>query len=559
LLSNSDKLHRKQVIDIYIAQGADSLEAIYDFAAYELGMQTSALKVWAHREAKKGSVYAPEIAKPAYRHPDLFQPLVEAEEIAPAPIPIRASFPKRNCYILTAAQDDTDVNMPFWNNLLAYADYKEAQIFVGGFTYQKGLFEDHAVASAYFRQEVREYLNPHVTDLSPNIVWYGRFNRVPTAPDPLSGWDTQTREKWMVAPHAKIALKSIPVMPESPRKQIMSTGVVTIPNYVQRDAGQKAEFHHTYGATIVEIDGLGRHYCRQLHATSDGEFQDLDIYVSEGRVTTGHRVEAITWGDLHRYVLDPDVALGSWGFSTVEDRCLANDISMLDVLRPREQHFHDSFDFYSRSHHTRDIGYERQRRIGKPIDEVEWEIAQTAHFLGETRREWSQTVHVGANHNVHFEDWLEDPSGQFDTINAPYWHEWNSLHLRAGRAGLDDWILHAEALKFAHPDHLKDITFLKVGKTHKICGDIECGLHGHKGPSGTRGTVVGLSKIVERLNIADKHAPAIREGLYCAGTSSKLLLDYNQSGPGAWDHSHIVTYPNSKRTIVTMNGSNWHA
>jgi hypothetical protein len=173
-------------------------------------------------------------------------------------------------FLLTAAQDETPVHEGFWTNLNAYADHLGAEIMVGGFTYQKGLFEDHSVAAGRFNSRVAQFLRPEVVELGPRIVWYGAANILPTAVDPLSGWETQTKDKWAVFPHAKIALRSVPVMPGAPGKQIMTTGVVTTENYVQRNAGQKASFHHTIGATVVEVTPSGPHFCRQISANKDG-------------------------------------------------------------------------------------------------------------------------------------------------------------------------------------------------------------------------------------------------------------------------------------------------
>jgi transposase-like protein len=125
----------------------------------------------------------------------------------------RAAPRKRAIWLLTAAQDETPLHRPFWGNLMAYAEHLGASVMVGGFTYQKGLFEDHSVRAGIFAPEVEPFLQPAVIDLAPGLVWYGRANILPTASDPLSGWDTQTRGKWMIAPHAKIALKSVATMP----------------------------------------------------------------------------------------------------------------------------------------------------------------------------------------------------------------------------------------------------------------------------------------------------------------------------------------------------------
>jgi hypothetical protein len=62
-----------------------------------------------------------------------------------------------------------------------------------------------------------------------------------------------------------------------------------------------------------------------------------------------------------------------------------------------------------------------------------------------------------------------------------------------------------------------------------------------------------------KANVGHTHSAAIYEGIYQAGTSSKLDLEYNRGGLSSWNHAHIVTYLNGKRTIITMCGSKWRA
>jgi hypothetical protein len=46
------------------------------------------------------------------------------------------------------------------------------------------------------------------------------------------------------------------------------------------------------------------------------------------------------------------------------------------------------------------------------------------------------------------------------------------------------------------------------------------------------------------------------DGAYGAGVTGKLDMKYNK-GPSSWSHSHIVTYPNGMRAIVTMWDGRW--
>lgn len=459
-------------------------------------------------------------------------------------------------FLLTAAQDETPIHAPFWRNLKVYAETIGAEIMVGGFTYQKGLFEDHSVAAGRFASELVPHLRAEAVRLAPRLVWRGNANILPTATDPLSGWDTQTRDSWGIFPHAKIALKSIPVMPGRPGKQIMTTGVATIENYVQRNAGQKAEFHHTIGATVVEVQD-GDFWCRQISAGRDGTFQDLDAVVRDGEVTRGSAVEGITYGDIHREWLDEDKARGSWGIGGAPDGG-----AMVDVLRPSYQFFHDVFDFTARSHHSRNDPHQRARLLAMGMDGVEDGIVLAARFLERSRRPFSTSVAVFSNHDgQHIVNWMRDANAASDPVNAYYWHMLNAAYHKAIRAGEMDFMPHEHALREASTDRLSGVLFLREGQSFVICqgvAPIECGLHAHIGPGGAKGSAASLSKIVERANVAHSHSPCIREALYQAGTSSSLM-PYATRGPGAWHHADIVTYKSGKRTIVTSCGSKWRA
>ena len=459
----------------------------------------------------------------------------------------------RRVYLLTAAQDETAVHEPFWANLMAYAEWLGAQVFVGGFTYQKGLFEDHSVETGRFRTAVEPFLQPAVVDLAPGLVWYGRANILPTAVDPLSGWDTQTRAAWMIAPHAKIALKSVPVMPGQRPKQIMTTGVCTVANYVQRNAGQKAEFHHTIGCTIVEVAEDGAFWCRQISATPDGAFQDLDRVVAKGVVTTLNRVEAITFGDLHTEVIDAAMARHALGCAPDDPEVVP--ANMLDRLQPRAWFIHDSFDFTARSHHTRNDPHQRVMRVAEGQDDVRAALSLTARYLMRLRRGFGELVHVASNHNMHLDLWLKDHRAFGDPINARLWCELNAAWMAALEAGAGArWLIHEHALKSLEPS-LAEARFLGEGESYQVCqgvAPVECGLHSHVGPRGSRGSLANLSRIVERVNIAHGHGPGIREAAYMAGTLGRRDMAWSNKGPGDWQAAHIVTYPNGKRTLVTQ-------
>lgn len=470
-----------------------------------------------------------------------------------------ATKPKVERWLLTSAQDDTPIDEPFWRNLLAYGEAIGAEVLVGGFTYNKALFEDHASRTAVFVESVRPYLIHENQMLGP-LLFAAKMNTLPTAVRPLSGLETYSRGAWAVFPHAKIQLVSVPALPGRHPAMVMTTGACTVPNYIEKKAGLKAEFHHMIGATIVELDQDGRLFCRQIGAASDGSFQDLDAVVRNGRVTFGNRVEQITWGDIHREKLDPKVAMLAWGFD-VESETIVSTDTMVHALRPRYQAFHDLLDFQARNHHRRDDHLHAMRMVTRGAERVEDETAACARFLRATAFDWCTSVVVASNHNDALLRWLREVDPRKDAINLRYWCELNAEWHRRIEAGDEEFDLFRWALSQHDPLGLEDVDFVPRNGSYLVCqshGGVEIGLHGDEGPNGARGSAMSLNKVASRMNIGHSHSPAILDGVYQAGLCGLLDQGYN-SGPSGWSHTQIVTYPNSRRSLVTFIDGKWRA
>lgn len=464
-------------------------------------------------------------------------------------------------YLLTAAQNDTPVHAQFWANLQAYAQHLGAEISVGGFSYQLGVFSDHTARNQVFAEAVRPYLAHQQTSLGP-VTWCAEMNVIPTAVRPLSGLETYTRGKFGVFPHAKIQLVSVPSVEQGGAGILCTTGACTIPNYIEKKAGLKAAFHHQIGATIVEIAEDGAPFMRQISATADdGAFQDLDIKVAGGKVSAGHRIEAITWGDIHREKLDPLVARASWGLDLERDEIVDTRDTMLDVLRPRHQFFHDLLDFEARNHHRRGDHAFLFKMVQGGTDKVEEGVKACSRFLRQTSREWCQSVVIPSNHNDAYPRWLREADPRLDPVNARFWFESNLEIYRAIERDDDAFDVFRWALSRHDERGLEDVAFPPRNSSYLICqayGGIENIFHGDQGPNGARGTPLNLSKIALRLNTGHTHSASILDGVYTAGLSGLFEQGYNE-GASSWSQSHTLTYANAKRTIVTLQKGRWRA
>lgn len=462
-------------------------------------------------------------------------------------------------YILTAAQNNTHVHDAFWRNLQAFAAEFDAEIHVSRFTYNKNAFAQAEVKpgtksvsdydDCWYDERLSDFYSDEPLQLAPGLVWCGEMNILPTAVRPLSGFETYTGRNSGIFPHVKIALESIVAMAGEGTKFNYTTGAVTLRNYIQKKAGLKADFHHSFGALLVEIDSSGTWFCRQLNATNDGTFYDLNVKVSKGRVTAGHRVEAINWGDSHAVETDPVVKALAWG-----------DGGMLDVLRPKFQFHHDLFSMRSRSHHEDKDCHARFRHHVNGRESVEAEARETAEFLNATLRPFCKTVIVDSNHDQHLTRWLRDADFKKDPVNARFYlaaqdRLYHAIATKEDDFHLLEWVLRTYGAA-------RTARFLRQDESFIICagsgGGIECGMHGDFGSNGARGSLRGLVKLGRKFNVGHSHSAGIHDGGYQAGTSSRLRLPYIK-GPSSHSHSHIVTYPSGKRCIVTMYAKKWRA
>lgn len=462
-------------------------------------------------------------------------------------------------WIVTAAQDDTPVAEPFWSNMLALAEHYGAEVKVGGFTYQKGLFEDHASRTAVFAHKVQEYMVHENEWLGP-LMFAAKMNILPTAVKPLSGLETYSRGAHCIFPHAKRQLVSVPAIQGQHPAMVQTSATCTVPNYIEKKAGLKAEFHHAVGCTIVEVDDQGRVFTRQIDAANDGTIQDLDVVVRNGKVTTGNRVEQITWGDIHREKLDPTVAMACWGLDLETDEIVTED-TMFHTLKPRHQAFHDLLDFMARNHHNRGSHQFLFEMIQGGTDSVEAGIRSCALFLRRTATDWCKSMVVPSNHNDALPRWLREADPRQDPKNLRTWCHLNDRQYTAIEEGDEDFDVIRYAMALHDEQGLEDIAFPPRNGSYVVCqehGGIECAMHGDQGPNGARGTATNLVKVATRMNVGHAHSASILDGVYVAGLSGLLDQGYN-SGPSGWSHTHIVTYGSSKRTLVTLIDGKWRA
>lgn len=454
-------------------------------------------------------------------------------------------------FILTSAQNNTFVNNNFLSSLERMAEDIDARIIVGTFSYNKNGFQNGEREDTWYDPAIVPYILDEPALLCDGLLWCGELNILPTAVNPLSGLHSYTKNMSGIVPHTKVQMESLPTHKKEEPRLMYTTGTVTKRNYIQQKAGQKASFHHIFGALLVEVDDYGDWFVRQLIADSKtGSFQDLDTIYSPNWIERGQRVEAINYGDVHVEKIDPSV-LGA----------IVESDGMLETLSPKYQLIHDVLDFEARNHHNINDPYFRLKMHVENKERVRDNIIAVSNFLASIHREGTETVVVESNHDLAFQRWLREADYKTDPINATYFLENQLASYKAIERREYDFSIFEHAVKKYLPE-TANVRFLRTDESFKICDEdsngIECGSHGHLGTNGSRGSIHAYQKMGTRHNIGHSHSAAIKDGVYVAGVSATLDMGYNTGG-SSWSQSHIVTYPNGKRTIITMRNGKWKA
>lgn len=466
-------------------------------------------------------------------------------------------------FILTSAQNNTEIHKPFFDALKTYAEYLDAQLLVSRFVYNKNGFQngvnDSGKQDIWYSPAIADYIQPENVFLGEekSVVFLGALNILPTAKNPLNGVEDIIGNHHAIVPAAKYQMANIAALKGELVREMSSTGTITQRNYIQKFSGQKAEALHCYGAILVEIDEAGTPFIRHLQCLNeDGSFYDLDTYITSEQVFKAeNHVSALQFGDLHAEKIDHVVADCSWR------QGLHGYPSMIDLLKPRFTICHDSHDFTSRNHHNRRDYDFLAERYYRGQESVEQDLIDTANVFRDIMRPFSEIIVVESNHDLALANWLKawDVNIGLDPANAILYHEMNLdkyRHIAKFKSGAGWNALEVGLKKIAKLENADQIKFLVVDESFKVAG-VEMGCHGHVGANGSRGNPKQFAKL-GRLNTGHTHTASVNGLCYTAGVAGSLDMGYN-IGASSWTQTHLITFSNGQRQLVRITNGKYRA
>ena len=458
---------------------------------------------------------------------------------------------------ITAAQNNTHIHDGFLAAIKQFMQHRDADFKVITFTYSHSMMERSEKGDGWYDAKIRDYIEDNVIRLSDDLVLHSNLNILPTAVNPLSSLEGFCKKRSGIFAHVKQEMDSIAQAKDSEPGLMYTTGAITHMHYRQKKAGQKAEFDHIIGGLVVELEPDGSWFVRQVNAETDtGNFYDWDTYYTKDGWTTGHKIAGLNPGDIHTQQLHPLIAEATLGV-TVDKLSqgmmyftTSSKPSLITELEPEYLFCHDICDFKVRNHHEINNFHSRYRQFIEQEESIQIEINNVGDLLKAMEGHKRVTpVVVNSNHDRAIMRYLLDNVSQWhhDPINAEFFLETHLAIIRGMRNGID-----IDPLEWAIKNRHKDLAaiFLREDQPFEIVG-IDCSRHGDRGPGGSRGSIKGFVKTGIKMNIGHSHVASIKSGVFQAGITCRKDLAYAK-GPSAWSWSHIVTYANGKRTMVTM-------
>ncbi|WP_294352342.1 hypothetical protein [uncultured Sphingomonas sp.] len=353
--------------------------------------------------------------------------------------------------IITCAEAGTPTHEAFLRNVLAYANWLNAELMVV------------KIGDGDVDPVVIDFLWASPVDLEDQVEVATNVSVHPRATRPLGSVKGCRSAVWTVVPHAVIQLETMPRIRADGLRVQLTTGAMTLPH---RSAipGSREEL----GAVIVELSSDGVGHCRHILAPVDGDgsFQDLAVRVEGGSIKRGCGVEAINFGDIHHSSLDAEVAAATWGIGAKDPTAK----SLVDLLRPRRQIFHDVCDFSARSPFDARNHLRRFAQFANGGGNVGAEMEQAARFLSVSSRPWCTSLVVASNHDAMFGHWLRETDFRDDPANAIFFLRCAlALHERLAR-GEDSEGFFEATLRDLAADELQGVHFLRNGESYKVAG-----------------------------------------------------------------------------------------
>lgn len=431
-------------------------------------------------------------------------------------------------YILTSAQNATEVHSNFWNNILAFKEKIGAELHVSPYKYKNPTTRKEnkdQESESWWDERVVPYLDLGEVRLHKNLIFVASNKIAATSPNPLAKKETVTGVSSAIFAHPRQQIKSLPVLKGYHKKRIMTTGTCTELDYSETNAGFLGRFHHTLGFVLVEIRDNDIFHARCISADKSGNFIDVAFEVTDGVVSMAKNPLAIILGDLHI------------GFH--KPKRLEAAINLYGEMYPNNIVLHDIFDGVSINPHEKDNPINRIKLHKQGKLNLESEINLMMAHLTDINNTFNKVHIVKSNHDVFLDRYINSQDWRKDIMNGEIYLQLATKAIYAEN-GLIPYLIEE---KFG-----QEINCLGYNSS-LIIGDYECGLHGDKGSNGAKGSPRALSSQAKKTITAHGHGYWLLDGSIGVGTCTEIHEGYAK-GLSSWGWADAIINANGKAQLL---------
>ena len=450
-------------------------------------------------------------------------------------------------FIFGHVQNNTHIHGAFMQTLKHFMKDMDAELILGSCTYAKSGHRRECDGNTWFDPKIREYIRNEQLQVCDGLVFCGELNILPTAKTPLNQYHSYTGTDSMIMPHTKLQIAPGIRLPTNDPKFLFTTGALTQSNYIQKSAGQQAEYDHVFSVLYIEIDKEGDWFPYHLSAESDtGCFYHLNKrYTPQGCDGKFYPLAGLNPGDVHEDKLKMPIRKMMW----------LDDDSLIRTLKPEVVMANDTYDHGRRNSHNVDDPYHMYRAYVKGKECVKEEITGSVDTLREITDTGSKVVVVESNHDLQVERWLRTANYKTDPVNAVFFLELQLCNYQRMSRGEK---LHTfrSACEIVNGGELYNVIFLTTDESFTVAG-IQCGMHGDKGINGARGSIPSLAKLGVKTNTGHIHSAYVLNGAWAAGALMTQSDSGYAKGLTTWGITHIGTYQNGKRVMLVCKNNKW--
>lgn len=424
---------------------------------------------------------------------------------------IKSSFNKEtDKIVISFVQDGSSINEDVFLTLKTYCKHNHAKL---GILWGKGNTKNTKFNKETY-DKLKDYLATEFTFNKDESCLAKDFLIPVTQKNPLLNLDKlSTTIKTIIVGAAKQYIKILPYNPNETYRISCSTGTISMPDYKETVSAQLDYKFHTFGGILLNWNNkLNRYEVRNL-IYKNGCIQDINKKYTKDHVEIiNDSVSAMVLGDLH--------------FPEENINAVNNTKNLIKLLNPAKVFIHDWCSFNSINHH------DEHKALTKLInnhtslqDELKLSFDKLK-ALSKTNTK-SKFIIIQSNHDNFIIKWLNEGNFVWDKENAKLGAQY-FIRLLENNSLFDDF----------------DNVSFKNNIENCIVNDIFCGMHGHDGISGAKGSLNSFSKTYTASITGHTHSPCIYENQIVVGTLSKLQLAYNKDKLTAWANCNAIVYKN---------------